>query len=200
MKNLFLVCILGYFSNQITFAQNWELKKIGEGIKVYTRPESGTSFNSFKAEMEILAKPEQVRYILSHMHLYPDLFPDTKELKILARPNDSTLIQYTHTATPWPLDDRDGIYQLNFKSRADGGFEVKSEAKPNYLPEKPSFVRIQKSNSSWEIIPNANGMLKITYVVNAEPGGNLPQWLVNAAATEIPYQTFVNLKQLLKKI
>lgn len=183
-----------------TQAQEWELKKFSEGINVYTAPIAGSDFKAFKAEMEVVATIDQLRYILSNPELYPDMFPDTEELKVLARPNDSTQITYNRTATPWPLDDRDGAHKAVFLPSKSGGFVVKGQALPNYIPEKEDIVRIQKSDSSWEIIPLEDGKLKIIYEVQAEPGGKLPEWLVNSAVVDVPYQTFVNLKKVLKTL
>lgn len=198
MKHILALIIV--FTQFALSAQEWELKKIGDGIRVYTGLKQGSDFKSFKAEMKVNAEIDQVKYILQNVDLYPNLFPDTKELKVLKRPNDSTLIQYSHTETPWPIDDRDGVYQVRFKKRADGGFEALGEALPNYLPEKEDIVRIKKTNSIWVVIPQKDGMIKITYIVSAEPGGNLPDWLVNSAIVDIPFNTFTNLKATLKRL
>ena len=45
-----------------------------------------------------------------------------------------------------------------------------------------------------------DGTLKIIYTVSAEPGGKLPDWLVNSAVVDIPYNTFTNLKATLKTL
>lgn len=193
---LFIVLIAHFSAN----AQEWELKKFSEGINVYTAHIAGSDFKAFKAEMEVTATVEQMRYILQNPELFPDMFPDTEELKVLARPNDSTLINYSRTAVPWPLDDRDGAHKSVFFPNASGGFTVKGQALPNYVPEKEDVVRIKKSDSTWEIIPLENGKLKIIYEVQAEPGGKLPEWLVNSAVVDVPYETFVNLKKVLKTL
>jgi hypothetical protein len=193
-----ILALLILFTPFVLSAQDWELKKIGDGIRVYTTMMDGSAFKSFKAEMVVDGKIGQLKYILQHIDLYPTLFPDTKELKILDRPNDSTLIQYSHTETPWPIDDRDGVYRVRFKTRTDGGFEAVGEALPNYLPEKDGIVRIRKTHSLWQVIPQKDGKLKIIYLVSAEPGGSLPDWLVNSAVIDIPFKTFTNLKDIIK--
>jgi hypothetical protein len=191
---------LALIPSLLATAQEWELKKFSEGINVYTAPIVGSDFKAFKAEMEITATVEQMRYILEHPDLFPDMFPDTEELNVLSRPNDSTSIQYNLTSTPWPLDDRDGAYKSVFVTNKSGGFVLKGEAIPDYIPEKEDVVRIKKSDSKWEVIPLKDGKLKVIYEVRAEPGGKLPEWLVNSAVVDVPYQTFVNLKKVLKTL
>jgi hypothetical protein len=85
-----------------------------------------------------------------------------------------------------------------FMDREDGGFITKSRALPDRLPEKDGVVRIKQSNSYWRVIPTPNGTLRIEYEVAAEPGGNIPDWLANAAITEIPFNTMKNLRSVVE--
>lgn len=179
-------------------AQDWQLKKDEGGIKVYTRPNSQSAFDSFKAEMAVKTTVAQVVAILKNIEKYPEIFPDILELRVLSRPNDSTQIQYSLSDAPWPVWDRDGIYEMVFiHDRPKKGVNVRSRALPNFLPEKEGVVRIIKSQSSWKIHPIGEGLVRIVYEVSAEPGGNIPDWLANSAAIEVPYETFVNLRGIL---
>lgn len=174
--------------------------KNATGIKVYVRSEANSSFDSFKAEMTVSASMERMIYILQNLHLHRNIFPDTEELKILERNENQSLIQYSRTSAPWPVDDRDGVYEMKFKYSLDKKeFRADAHALPDYLPEKEGAVRIKSSKSLWIVEEIGNGQLKITYEVSADPGGSIPSWLANTAATEIPYQTFVNLRKELQR-
>jgi len=194
---MILPCLLALFSFS-GIAQQWELQKNESGIKVFTRSTTNSSFNSFRAEMTVKNSVAEVVHLLKHMDKYPNIFPDTKELKILNRPNDSTQVQYSLTDAPWPVSDRDGIYEMVFVKTSSGkGVIVRSRALPDYLPEKEDVVRIRKSQSSWNIYPVDSDHIRIEYEVSAEPGGSIPDWLANSAAVEVPFQTFVNLRNQL---
>ena len=67
------------------------------------------------------------------------------------------------------------------------------------MEEEDDIVRIQKSNSSWTVTPKSEGKIQIIYEVEAEPGGSIPDWLANSAASELPYNTFINLREALSK-
>jgi len=41
--------------------------------------------------------------------------------------------------------------------------------------------------------------ISIVYTFEADPGGNLPAWLVNSFADKGPYESFKKLAELLKK-
>lgn len=181
-------------------AQDWKLKRSEEGIKVYTKPNPSSGFESFKAVMELDAPASDMVYFLKHIDKHPEAFPDTRELKILARPNDSTQIQYSLTDAPWPVSDRDGIYRLVFHTnRKTGVTTSKGVAIPDYLPPKDDVVRIQQSTSYWIITPKGPDKCELQYIVHAEPGGNIPEWLANSAAVDVPYDTFINIRKAMMK-
>ncbi len=181
-------------------AQEWELQKDENGIKVYNKPNANSGFNSFKAVMTLDLPAQKMLYFLQHIDQHPNAFPDTKELKILKRPNDTTQIQYSLTDAPWPVSDRDGIYKLTFSTnRKTGVITSKGVALPTYLPEKKDIVRIQKSETYWIITPISASKCQIEYIVHAEPGGSIPDWLANSAAIDVPFNTFVNIRREIKK-
>ncbi|GAB5539217.1 MAG: START domain-containing protein [Salibacteraceae bacterium] len=181
-------------------AQDWQLKKNENGIKVFTKAIEGSEFDAFKAEMEIDLSVSQIENFLRNMDQYPEAFPDTKQLKILARPNDSTQIQYAYTDAPWPVSDRDGVYQLVFrKSAVSGQLKTSATALPDYVPRKDDVVRIEWSKTYWIATPVSKTRSKLEYIVNTDPGGSIPEWVTNGAAIEVPYRTFVNIRKELVK-
>lgn len=198
LQHLTSLLVLFLVSNAM-LSQDWELRKHEDGIKVYTKPIKGVGFDSFRAEMEVNLSVDQIENFLRHMDKYPDAFPDTKELRILARPNDSTQIQYTLTDAPWPVSDRDGIYELIFiKDKKTGNLKTVARALPEYLPRKEDVVRIEKSNTFWIVEKLGTNRCRLEYIVYADPGGNIPEWLANSAAVDVPFDTFKNIKKALK--
>ncbi|MBZ4171030.1 hypothetical protein JYG45_24340, partial [Escherichia fergusonii] len=71
---------------------------------------------------------------------------------------------------------------------------ILAQNKPTYLPEKKNIVRIQQSSGKWLISPLNNGLTRIEYVLQVDPGGWLPAWLVNLFAARGPYESFKNLR------
>lgn len=179
-------------------AQDWELRKNEDGIKVYTKKVSTSSFDAFKAEMEIKASVQDVVKLLKDIEHYDRIFPDMAESKLLKMEGDSTQIQYTRTDVPWPVSDRDGIYKMTFREdKKTGGVSTFARSVPDYLPEKEDAVRIQASTSSWRIYPVAEGKIHVEYEVQADPGGSIPDWLANSAVVDVPFETFEMLKAVL---
>jgi len=181
-------------------AQDWFLKKDEQGIKVYTKRSKSSGFDSFLAAMEVNVSVGEITEFLKNMDKYPEAFPDTKKLKILKRPNDSTQIQYTYTEAPWPVSDRDGVYEMIFRTNSKTRqLLTRARALPTFIPEKEGVVRIQRSESYWIATPIGQNKTRLEYIVNADPGGSIPEWLANSAAVDIPFDTFVNIRKTLSK-
>lgn len=181
-------------------SQNWELKKHESGIKVYTRPHPTSGFDSFKSVMTLNVPASTMVHFLKHIDEHPNAFPDTKELKILERPNDSTQIQYSVTGAPWPVSDRYGVFKLVFSTNRKTGV-VTSVGVPvkGYVADNDDMVRITESDSKWIITPLGESKCQLEYIVNANPGGAIPEWLANSAAIDVPFETFINIRKELHK-
>jgi len=202
IRQYFLFAFFLFFVSTSVHSQtnDWTLKKDEQGIKVYTKPMPGSDFNSFRAIMTLNATPAELYAILKNLPAHPTIFPETEKLEIVQKINDSTHLQYSVTHAPWPVSDRDGIFQMNFTKLKPSGFSVKSWAVPNFMPEVEGIVRIKKSKSSWTVKNLGSGKIHVVYEVATEPGGYIPDWLANAAATDIPFQTFVNLRNELQRV
>jgi hypothetical protein len=56
------------------------------------------------------------------------------------------------------------------------------------------MVRIQQLVATWKLIPVTGG----TEIINeyaSNPGGNIPDWMVNTQSVENPLATFENLQE-----
>ncbi|MEZ4721150.1 MAG: START domain-containing protein [Flavobacteriales bacterium] len=184
----------------VGFSQDWELKKHENGIKVYTRPHPTSGFDSFKSVMTLNVPASSMVHFLQHIDEHPNAFPDTKELTILERPNDSTQIQYSVTGAPWPVSDRYGVFKLVFTTDRKTGV-VTSIGIPvkGYVKDNDDMVRITDSDSKWIITPLGESKCQLEYIVSANPGGAIPEWLANSAAVDVPYETFINIRKELHK-
>jgi hypothetical protein len=63
----------------------------------------------------------------------------------------------------------------------------------------PNIVRIEKSSGEWLITPISKNEIRIEYVLQVDPGGDLPAWLINPFASKGLVETFKNLRKQLTK-
>jgi hypothetical protein len=77
-----------------------------------------------------------------------------------------------------------------------GKVTATSTSTPSMAPEKSDAVRIKDAKTVWTIYPGSGGWLYVEYYVYSNPGGNLPDWLVNMALDVGPerlYNIFVSM-------
>ncbi|MDZ7607600.1 MAG: hypothetical protein U5K79_18875 [Cyclobacteriaceae bacterium] len=55
----------------------------------------------------------------------------------------------------------------------------------------------ESAYGSWIVRQENENEISIRFQYHADPGGDIPGWLVNAFIVKSPYQTLVNLRDLL---
>ncbi len=195
---ILLMAILVY-SNSNVFGQNnkWKLKKSEDGIEVYTREDKVTGNVEFKASIEIETTIEALIKVFKDIDAYTVWMEDTKKASILKKINNKEQYIYIEVDTPWPLQNRDMPLLQKF-IKIDDGIKIKIIGKPNYIPHKRGITRIEKVIGSWKLIQLPNNKIKIIYQFMADPGLNIPNWVINLFIVDGPYKTLTNLKSIVE--
>ncbi|MBS1528933.1 MAG: hypothetical protein JSU01_01390 [Bacteroidetes bacterium] len=196
-----VLSVLMLIASQYVLAQgNWQLVKNTDGIKVYTRLQPLEKFKEVKADFEARGTEDGLINIVGNIQHQKDWSYGTKRTMLIAKKNKDTIIYYSEISMPWPLSNRDLVIQLTFKKdTVDNILHIQAKSITGILPPKRDLVRVPFSLAEWEVKSLPNKMLDIQYTLRADPGGALPAWLVNLAATVGPYNSFQKLKALLTK-
>jgi len=183
------------------FAQeSWTLVKDQDGIKVYTRRIASEKFKEVRANFELNATEDQLVGILENIPHHKDWSYGTKRTFVISKKNKDTIIYYSEVSLPWPLSNRDLVLQLSFsRDSVDHSLHIQAKSIPGILPANPTLVRVPFSVASWDVKILPNKLLSIQYTLSTDPGGALPAWLVNFAASVGPYNSFQKLKALIGK-
>ena len=119
---------------------------------------------------------------------------------LLSKKNDYERITYNVVASPWPVEDRDmAVKSIISQNKKTGVVTIKLIGFPEYIPAKSKRVRMLKLSGYWLIEPLDNGRLRVTYSMHSEPGGSVPDSLVNSSLVDIPYNTLNNLKKMVAR-
>ena len=187
----------------ISFAQDkWQLIKDEDGIKVYGRKLEGKKFKEIKADFELNATEDQLIAVIKNISHQKDWSYGTKESYIIntVKKYKDTLIYYVEVALPWPMTNRDLTIELSFKKDTiNKALHIQAKSVSGILPVNPKLVRVPYSLASWDVRTQSNKTLKITYTLSTNPGGSLPAWLVNFAASTGPFNSFHKLREVVNK-
>ena len=67
-------------------------------------------------------------------------------------------------------------------------------------PPQKGVVRMPFLRGHWILWPSSDGTTtRVEYQVHANPGGSLPDWLVNYVSRDLPYKTIEGLRAQVKR-
>lgn len=178
----------------------WSEAKRKKGIQILTRPVAGSNIEEFLGRTEVDATLAQVVALLVDPQSCKTLYHQCKELTVLSG-NDKKSSVYLRNGAPWPVNDRDVIMDRSFEQNEKTftttmkmkRLESNAKASPSGVTRMPEF------EGYWKLIPLANGKVKIEYQAHFEPGGSVPQSVINMVLTDTPYESLLNLKSLVEQ-
>ena len=99
----------------ISQQDDWTLKKNKQGIQIYTRTVGNSKFKEFKAITQVKANVTTLVAVMKDTTAYKELFPLTIEMHLLEEKGETYQVQYVKTDVPFPVTDRDGIYEFQYR-------------------------------------------------------------------------------------
>jgi len=192
--------MLIFFSADTFCQQDWTLKQDNEGIKVYTKDMGNSPFKAIKTVCTIESSLTRLTAVLLDINSSTDWVYATKSCKLLAQSSPAELVYYSEVEVPWPASNRDFIVSLKVsQDKKSKAVTVTGENRKDYLPVNKNIVRIPQSYSKWYIQPLQKGQVQIEYILQVDPGGMVPAWLINLFAARGPIESFKNLRKQVKK-
>ena len=176
----------------------WDLIKDQDGIKVYTMRVQNEKFKQVRADFELKATEDQLISVLQNIPHQKDWSYGTKKTYLINKKSKDTLIYYSEVELPWPLSNRDLVIELSFKKdTVNKTLSIQAKSIPGVVPDNPKLVRVPYSLAQWDVKVQPNKLLKVSYTFKTDPGGALPAWLVNFAASTGPYNSFHKLREIM---
>lgn len=201
MKALF-ICLLSLPSFLPASDRNqWTLRREKDGINVYSRPSDYSKFNDIRVDMDLPGTIEQLAAILRDVNNYPDWVYATRISKLMRKVNENELIYYAEVGTPWPAANRDYYADIKISfNPANRSMNVVSVSMKDFQPAKKDLVRIPMSRGSWTVTTQQDTKIHLQYIVEVDPGGAVPAWILNSFATKAPMETFSALKKKMQEL
>ncbi|MBN8677294.1 MAG: START domain-containing protein [Chitinophagales bacterium] len=195
-KLLILALLLLPAFSSIQAQDDWIFKNEKEGVKVYYRKTSDVY--ELKLITSLKVPLSGLVLLLSEVDNYPKWGYKVMESKELNKVSDMETYYYSKLDFPWPLDDRDIIVRSKMEQDpATRRVTATSIAQPDYLPANKGVVRMRTAKTTWTLIPGPGGWTYVEYYIYSDPGGSLPDWLVNMALEVGPRETIKNIRNFI---
>jgi hypothetical protein len=182
-------------------ANDWKLAVQKNGIDVSIRPVKGSDFNEFMGSADIDASIDVVYAVIKDVPAATQWMADCKENREIRKIDEYTSVQFNVTKAPWPVSDRESLCIVTEKKDEKTGkitFEFHETNDPP-VPIGKGNVRMPEISGQWVLIPINRDHTKVIYTVKSNPGGSLPKSLANMKSKDIPYNTLMGLKIMVKK-
>jgi ribosome-associated toxin RatA of RatAB toxin-antitoxin module len=195
------VIILGAFIllGQSAWSQDdWKLRRDKKGIKIYTRDSKKQSDNikASKAVMHVEADVNDVMQIVTDVTDFPNWVPRCEQTYVVEK-SESELIYYAEYGAAM-VTNRELVVGITCSVLEDGNGKCILKNKPQALEAADKNIRIPDFYGEWDFIREKDGSLRVENWYKMDPGGNIPDWMVNLSSVDSPFDTFVNLKELIK--
>jgi hypothetical protein len=180
--------------------EDWKLKSDKDNIKTYSRKLADSKINAVKIESVFPCSVSQFISVLMDVDSYDDWVYNSKSTRLVKQVSPSEMYYYSEVGFPWPTTNRDFVsHVIISQDPRTKVARVDAKNVPGLVPVKPNIVRIEKSSGEWIITPISKNEIRIEYVLQVDPGGDLPAWLINPFASKGLVETFKNLRKQLVK-
>jgi hypothetical protein len=203
--NIVILCIMGvFFSSAWAAETGW--KKIGEskGIIGYTRSTPKSSIDQMKGVGIVDAPVAVVEALIRDFPAQTEYMYKCKESMIVNTPefknSGDTMYDYNVTAMPYPVKNRDAVAKATFTvDKASGTVYVHVEAIKTAYGLDPKKVRMPLVIVDYTLAPKGPDKTEVTYEALADPGGNLPAFVVNMLTKNLSIETIGSIREMVKK-
>ena len=197
-KKIVLLVFMLFQSVFIFSQEDWNLIKESDEIKVFTKKENNYIIDTFKATVAINSSVEDFVSVLKTIKIFPNWGHNIKNANLLEKSGDTLQIYYSVAKAPFPYKNRDGIYLNRFRwQKETKTLRVDIEVLEDYLALNDKYVRV-KGYGYWEVQELSKNKIFVTFSMQIDPGGSIPSWLANMFVEDTPFNTLLNLKELLE--
>jgi len=174
----------------------WKKSLEKDNITIYTRHVEESNFKEFLAETSMKGSINEFIEIFTDIENYPSWVPDCKSVETIDRPSPNDITYHMRLKVPFPFANRDIVQQIVLNKNGTI-LEIDLVNQAKRVTENKKYVRMQVAKGKWEIEEISQEEISIRFQYFADPGGDIPAWLVNSFIVKSPHLTLRNLKEMM---
>lgn len=192
---LFILILSLITGSTVLSSSGWIKVKDSTWIQLSVRPVQGSQVKEYMAAAVFESSLSSPVALLEDSSNYPHWNYKCIEAKLLFKKNNYERITYMATESPWPVENRDiAVRSLLTQDKNTGAVTIQLTGIPGYIPAVEGRVRMSSLNGCWIFEPLGSGKIRATYMLHNEPGGVVPESLVNGTVRDIVYNTVCNMR------
>lgn len=175
----------------------WRILRQGPGLVVYDRPVDGSHFREHRGVIRVRARLSAIVAVFQDASANHEWVYRSLGAEVLRQESPLEAFVYGRISAPWPIEDRDSVVRFQLSQDPESlAVRIGMRAEPGLAPRYAGFVRVPVLDGHWLLRPMGDGTVEVSHQVYGEPGGWVPAWLANEAATRTVYYTLLNLRAM----
>jgi hypothetical protein len=194
ISQLLAVALLMLAVTSFAGASGWETVFQSPQLTVEHRPYAGSELQEIRGITRVNASLNALMALLKDADFNRHWVYRSGGAKILQQKGYAQAYVYGIVDAPWPMRDRDTVVRFDYAQHPQTKVITITIANfPEFIPASAELVRVPDFGGFWELRPEANGQVTVSYQVYGNPGGWIPVWLANYAAQISVIRTLQNL-------
>lgn len=177
------------------WADSWQLDMDEDGIQLYSKQSTDSPIKTVKVVTTVKATLSSLVSFLSDYSQFPAWMDKVSKVEKLKDISPKESLTYTVIDSPWPERDRDSVLYSKWDQDPKTLVVTKKIfSEPNYLNKDKDMIRARSFTGEWKLVPQSDGRVQVSYVVDFNPGGKVQGWLLEMFTYEMPFKTIQNLR------
>ena len=170
-------------------AGGWMPGRQVEGVAMEYRTTT-SGFHEHRGETLLCADLHALEAFVADTSRFPEWVPYTRSARLLDS-SDQAFVYYVRSTTPWPMQDRDMVYEITRYDEADGSVRLDVVGLPDFYPEEQNVTRIREAAGEWRLLEEAE-VISVRYQLYVDPG-RVPAFAANRRLASVVGKTLANL-------
>lgn len=180
----------------------WVFATSEAGISVSVRSDDSRSLPMFRGIGTVDASILDILAVLDDTGRHTEWMANCAKAKVIRHLGEFDRIVYNRTASPWPVSDRDVVLLGSIEGsmiKREVWSYFKAVSEPGNGPID-GIVRMPRLKGFYHLQALDDTHTRVTYQIDADPGGMLPDWLVSRATKRLPIDTISGLRRQTQKM
>ncbi|RZK10538.1 MAG: hypothetical protein EOO43_20150 [Flavobacterium sp.] len=191
--------VASHFAWKQSGSNQWELEHEINGVKVYSLKAPGAVLKLYKVVGRFQAKLGPIMKVMRDPAACDDV--GCYESYIIEKPDYPRFVTYTFRyPMPSPFKPREYVVLSEFhQDSTTKEIYVDYKTVTDKLPLSDCCVRVPHMHNKWRFTPMENGDVQVEFIMDHDPGGFVPYFVVNAGMSESIHTNIPELQAVLDK-
>jgi hypothetical protein len=190
---LLALCLLQF--SAVSGQPGWNLRRERKGVVIHTRTPAGSTLKEYRVNADIESPLTDVYSFLTDLERRPEWVVNCMGLEILDTLNGE-IRYHTRFDIPWPVADRDLLVSVtsSLDEKAGRAHLLSVHAGMDH-PLEDGVVRMTRYREEVFLERIAAGRTSYRVEGFADPGGEMPAWIVNMFLVDGIYDSVIRTRQ-----